>query len=71
MIATNVEPIREVLENGRWGTLVPVDDAVALAGALAVAANATAGTSSAERRAYAAEFSPERMVSAYLTQART
>lgn len=55
----------EILENGRWGRLVPVGDADALAQAMAAALDAPA----AERpdvRLRAADFEQERAVDAYL-----
>lgn len=71
VVASAVNPIREVLEDGRWGTLVPPGDAAALAGALAGAMEA--GRPPREemraRREFAAGFNPERMLNGYLREA--
>jgi len=53
----------EILEGGRWGRLVPVGDAAALARAMAAALDASAPPAVAVR---AADFSAERAVEAYL-----
>jgi glycosyltransferase involved in cell wall biosynthesis len=53
---------REVLEDGRWGALVPVDDVAALAEALAAALDQRQPP---DVRARAAEFSEERAVARY------
>ena len=72
IIATDVEPLREVLEEGRWGKLVGVGDIEALATALDDAANAGPADLKVigERREFARAFSPERMISDYLKEAR-
>ena len=76
VIASDVEPLRELLEDGQWGVLVPAGDPAALAGALQ---NAMAETSqaartdddqTAARQAFAAGFNCERMLSDYLREAR-
>lgn len=53
----------EILEGGRWGRLVPVGDAAALARAMAAALDDSAPPAVAVR---AADFSAERAVEAYL-----
>jgi glycosyltransferase involved in cell wall biosynthesis len=53
---------REVLEDGRWGALVPVDDAAALAAALGTALDQRQPP---EVRRRAADFSEERAVARY------
>jgi len=72
VVASAVTSIREVLEEGRWGTLVPPADPDALAAALEVAvARGRAGDELAQaRRDFATAFNPERMVSDYLREAR-
>jgi glycosyltransferase involved in cell wall biosynthesis len=71
IIASDVEPLREVLENGRWGTLVPAGDAMALAEALAAAARFGPPDQGrvAEGRSHAAGFTPERMIADYMREA--
>jgi glycosyltransferase involved in cell wall biosynthesis len=69
IIASAVDPVREVLADGRWGTLVEVGNAEALAAALAAAAGPDHHGSAAERRAYATAFTPERMIRDYLKEA--
>lgn len=71
VIASAVDPIREVLEEGRWGTLVPVGNAAALAQALAEASRLrpVGNETGPARREFAAAFSPERMISDYLREA--
>jgi len=71
IIATDVEPLRELLENGRWGRLVLAGDPVALAGALAAAADSrpAAGEARSARRVFATAFTPERMLGDYLREA--
>jgi glycosyltransferase involved in cell wall biosynthesis len=71
IIASDVEPLREVLENGRWGTLVPPGDPEALAAALTAASRSgpPAPSRIAECRAHAAGFTPERMIADYLHEA--
>ncbi len=68
IIASDVKPVREVLEEGRWGTLVPAGNAGALAEALAAAARygPPDKTRMAEGQAYAAGYTPERMIADYL-----
>jgi glycosyltransferase involved in cell wall biosynthesis len=69
IIASDVEPLREVLENGRWGKLVPVGNADALAESLVEAIRSTPDQGSvAAGRAYAARFTPESMVADYLRE---
>jgi glycosyltransferase involved in cell wall biosynthesis len=53
---------REILEDGRWGQLVPVGDASALAGAIAAVLDAPQAPDVRKR---AAEFSEERAVGRY------
>jgi glycosyltransferase involved in cell wall biosynthesis len=69
IIASAVDPVREVLADGRWGTLVEVGNAEALAAALAAAAGPDHHGSASERRAYATAFTPERMIRDYLKEA--
>jgi glycosyltransferase involved in cell wall biosynthesis len=71
IIASEVEPLREVLEDGRWGTLVPVGDAQALAESLASASRTgpPAPGRAARCRSHAAGFTPERMIADYLREA--
>jgi glycosyltransferase involved in cell wall biosynthesis len=69
VIASAVEPVCEMLENGRWGALVRVGDAEALADTLAAAGD-LAGETVGARQAYAAGFSPGRMINDYLQEAR-
>jgi glycosyltransferase involved in cell wall biosynthesis len=72
IVASDVEPLREVLERGRWGRLVRAGDAEALAGALGCAATSRSddAASTHSRRAFAAAFTPERMIGDYLREAR-
>lgn len=53
----------EILENGKWGRLVPVGDAEALAEAMAAALDEVAPPNTCER---ARDFRQERSISAYL-----
>jgi glycosyltransferase involved in cell wall biosynthesis len=71
IVATDVEPLREVLENGRWGKLVPPANPAALAEVLADAAarRASATEPGETRRAFATAFTPERMLGDYLREA--
>lgn len=55
----------EILENGRWGALVPVGDVSALANAM-VEALRNPSTDHEGRRARASEFSLERALEQYL-----
>lgn len=55
----------EILENGRWGRLVPMGDAGALARAMAEALRAPVDREALRRRA--ADFSPEIAAQRYLT----
>jgi glycosyltransferase involved in cell wall biosynthesis len=70
IIASDVEPLREVLENGRWGTLVAAGDPTALAESLAEAALSGPPDQAriAEGRAHAEGFTPERMIADYLRE---
>ena len=54
----------EILAGGRYGRLVPVGDADALAHAMAEALTATPDRQALKRRA--ADFAPERIVDDYL-----
>jgi glycosyltransferase involved in cell wall biosynthesis len=71
IVATDVEPLREVLENGRWGKLVPPADPAALAEVLSESARTRiSGAELREtRRAFATAFTPERMLGDYLREA--
>jgi len=70
IVASDVAPLREVLEDGSWGTLVPPGDADALARELLRVARS--GPPDAARltagRAHAARFTPERMIADYLRE---
>ncbi len=66
VIATAVSPVREVLQEGRWGTLVPPRNASALAAALRTAAASKGDEQASARRTFAAGFTPERMIGDYL-----
>jgi glycosyltransferase involved in cell wall biosynthesis len=70
IIASDVEPLREVLEDGRWGILVPAGDPQALASELFAATQAGPCDRSRirEAQAHALGFSPERMMAEYLGQ---
>jgi glycosyltransferase involved in cell wall biosynthesis len=72
IIASDVDPLREVLENGRWGILVPAGDPEALAEALtrAAASIPCEGEAFQSRRRFAAAFTPERMIGEYLREAK-
>lgn len=71
IIASDVEPLREVLANGRWGTLVPAGDVEALAESLEAASRSGPPDQfrAAEGRSHAASFTPEQMISDYLCEA--
>jgi glycosyltransferase involved in cell wall biosynthesis len=75
IVASDVAPLREVLEDGRWGQLVPPANPELLAAAMevalpsALAERDNRGPAEA-RRAYALGFSPERMLGDYLRLAR-
>jgi glycosyltransferase involved in cell wall biosynthesis len=71
VVASDVEPLREVLEDGRWGDLVAVGDPAALADAIERASRAgpLPAEAVAARRSHAAQFSPARMISDYLSLA--
>lgn len=70
IVASDVEPLREVLEGGRWGRLVPAGDPSALAAVLAdtIARHVTAAEAP-QRRAFATAFTPQRMLVDYLEEA--
>lgn len=73
VIASDVPPLREVLEEGRRGELVPAGDATALADALARSVQergTCTGPVAEERRNFAGSFSIDRMITAYLHEAR-
>jgi glycosyltransferase involved in cell wall biosynthesis len=71
IIASDVKPLREVLEDGRWGTLVPAGDSLALAESLAAASRSGSPDKAriAAGRSYAGSFTPERMIADYLREA--
>lgn len=70
IIASDVEPLREVLDNGRWGTLVPAGDPNALAESIAAAGSRPQDpVRISEGRLHAAGFTPERMITDYLAEA--
>jgi glycosyltransferase involved in cell wall biosynthesis len=67
VVASDVSACREVLAGGKYGTLVPPADPEALAAAiLLVLQKGTAPARLAEARAYAEEFTPQRMMRDYL-----
>lgn len=70
LIASDVEPVREVLENGLWGTLVPPGNPEALANALehAIRSGPLDHEQRRLRQAHAAKFAPNRMIESYLHQ---
>jgi glycosyltransferase involved in cell wall biosynthesis len=72
IIASDVEPLREVLEDGRWGILVPAGDPEALARELLAAARANGCNQDRVQaaRAHAMRFSPENMMAQYLGHSR-
>jgi glycosyltransferase involved in cell wall biosynthesis len=71
IVASDVEPVREVLEDGRWGFLVPRSDAEALATAIETLVRRLpldpAGFAAGQAHAY--EFTPQRMIADYLREA--
>jgi len=71
IIASDVEPVREVLEDGKWGTLVPAGNPGALAAALASAVESRDGDQIQikNRQAHAAQFTPNQMIFNYLAEA--
>jgi glycosyltransferase involved in cell wall biosynthesis len=68
IVASDVEPVREVLEEGRWGSLVPKGDAEALATAIETLAARLPPdpVEVAAGQAHANEFTPQRMIADYL-----
>jgi glycosyltransferase involved in cell wall biosynthesis len=71
VLASDVKPLREVLDGGRWGTLVPAGDPKALAERIAEFARSGPPDASkvAACRSHAAHFTPERMIDDYLREA--
>ena len=70
VVATDVPACRETLAGGRWGDLVPPGDPAALATAILTRLNAPADPAArAAGAAYAAGFTPERMLDAYFALA--
>jgi glycosyltransferase involved in cell wall biosynthesis len=64
IVATDVPACRELLAGGRWGMLVPPGEPSALAAAVVAGLRGGATDGAA---AYAAWFSPERMLNEYLS----
>ena len=67
VVASDVPACRELLAGGRWGRLVPPADSAALAEAVHTALAASPDPAArAAAAAYAAGFTPERMMNEYL-----
>jgi len=69
VVASDVPACREVLSDGRWGTLAPAGDSGALAHALLSSLARQAFRDSDERRTYLERYSPPRMIAAYVAAA--
>jgi glycosyltransferase involved in cell wall biosynthesis len=72
IVASDVEPVRELLEDGHLGALVPAADPTALADALIAMQKAGSLDLAEVRRlqTHAARFVPRRMISDYLREAK-
>jgi glycosyltransferase involved in cell wall biosynthesis len=70
VLASDVKPLREVLDDGRWGALVPAGEPKALAERIAKFARSGPPDAAkmAACRSHAAHFTPERMVDDYLRE---
>jgi len=70
IVASDVAPLREILDGGKWGKLVPPGDPEALAVELLRLARAGRPDAAqlAAGRAFAARFTPERMIEDYLQE---
>ena len=67
VVSSDVPACRELLAGGKWGTLVPPADPAALAVAVGRAFGQSASVEFRRAAAgYATEFTPERMMTAYL-----
>ncbi len=69
VIASDVPACREVLEDGQWGTLVPPNDAEALAAVIVAQLRSPMPEASGKRREYLQRFSPAGMIAGYLAAA--
>ena len=71
IVASEVEPVHELLQGGQWGTLVRAGDADALASVLAAAAKSKSSLDqgTGPGRAYICRFTPEFMICNYLSEA--
>lgn len=66
VIASDVPACREVLADGRWGSLVPAGNAGALAASLIATLRDRAAQPAVDRSDYLERFSPATMMAAYL-----
>jgi glycosyltransferase involved in cell wall biosynthesis len=66
VVASDVPACREALAEGRWGTLVPPADPGALAAALIASLQTQAMIQAPECSNYLQQFSPSRMIAAYV-----
>jgi glycosyltransferase involved in cell wall biosynthesis len=66
VVASDVPACHETLAGGRWGTLVPPADPEALATALIASFQAPSVVAPNERGEYLQQFSPARMIAAYV-----
>ena len=74
IVASNVPACREMLDNGKWGTLVEAGNHVALAEQIIKTLNDGPLEDSImkrDRRKYASQFSAEKMINLYLEQIPT
>jgi glycosyltransferase involved in cell wall biosynthesis len=69
VVASDVPACREALAGGRWGVLVPPADPEALATALISSLQTRDFAEASERSDYLQQFSPARMIAAYLAAA--
>jgi glycosyltransferase involved in cell wall biosynthesis len=66
VVASDVPACHETLAGGRWGTLVPPADPEALAAALIASLQTPSVIETSERSDYLQQFSPSRMIAAYV-----
>jgi glycosyltransferase involved in cell wall biosynthesis len=66
IVASDVPACSEALAAGRWGTLVPPSDPAAMAAALIASLQTPAFVEANERSDYLQQFSPGRMIAAYV-----